>query len=264
MIIVLSWIGEIKNYVANQTLAQRFIVTRDEKSAARAVWINACAIVPAITLCMVVGTALFMFYSVHPERLNPAMSKPDELLPTFILHELPPGLAGIAVAAIVAASMSNSVLNSMSAVVVSDLYRPLFPRRNDQSAVRFGARFVWVAGIFGTGVAVLLAQYRIESLFDQLMELLGLFGGGLGGIFLLGIFTTRGNAAGAWAGLLVSCVVLFYVKFYTPVHVFAYLAIGMMTCFGVGYVVSAMTSRRQKNLSGLTVHTRTAGMAAAS
>ncbi len=261
VIIVLSWIGEIKNYVANQTLAQRFIVTRDEKSAARAVWINACAIVPAIALCMVVGTALFLFYSVHPEQLNPAMGKPDELLPTFILHELPPGLAGIAVAAIVAASMSNSVLNSMSAVVVSDLYRPLFPQRDDRAAVRFGARFIWVVGIFGTGVALLLAQYRVESLFDQLMELLGLFGGGLGGIFLLGIFTTRGNTVGAWTGLVVSCAVLAYVKFYTPVHVFAYLAIGMMTCFGVGYGVSALIGRKQKNLSGLTVHTRAAAVA---
>ena len=257
VIIALYWIGEIKNYVANQTNAQRFMVTRDVAAAQRSVWIAAISMVAMIVLCLAMGTALHLFYREFPARLNPAMKNADELVPYFILHEMPVGLAGLLLAVVFSASMAalNSALNSISAVVVTDLYRPLFPEREDRTCVRFGKGVIWIAGGLATVVGVLMARQRVDSLFDRLMEILGLFGGGLGGIFVLGIFTTRAHSRGAWLGFAGSCVVLFVVKTFTTVHLLAYMAVGLLSCFGFGYVCSLLWPSVEKDLRGLTVHT---------
>ena len=257
VIIALYWVGEIKNYVANQTNAQRFIVTRDVASARRSVWIGAISMVGTITLCMFVGTALYVFYQAHPDRLDPAMGKPDGLLPWFIIHEIPPGLAGLALATVFSAAMSglNSALNSISAVLVTDVYRRIWPDRDDAACVRVGKNVIWLAGLMATAVGLIMAQRRIDSLFDQLTEMLGLFGGGLGGIFLLGIFTTRANSRGVLVGYAGSCVVLYVVKTYTSIHLLSYMSVGMLSCFALGYGFSRLFSADRKDLRGLTVHT---------
>lgn len=257
VIIVLYWIGELKNYMANQTNAQRFMVTKDERAAKSSVWVGATSMVGMILLCLIMGTALYVFYQAHPERMAAPLAKPDELVPFFIIHEMPPGLGGLMLAAVFSASMAslNSALNSISAVVVTDLYRRYGRPREDRASVRFGKGVIWVAGALATGVGLMLAQYRIDSLFDKLTEVLGLFGGSLGGIFLLGIFTRRGDSRGALIGFVGSCAMLFYVKTYTTINLLAYLAIGMLSCFAIGYLVSRLWPKENKDLSGLTVHT---------
>lgn len=258
VIIGLYWIGEIKNYVANQTNAQRFIVTRDVASAQRSVWVGALGMVVTIVLCMAVGTALYLFYTAHPSRLPTAMGKPDELLPWFIIREVPPGLAGLLLAAIFSAAMSslNSALNSISSVVVKDLYQRYLPGRTDLAGVRVGRGVVWTAGALATAIGLLMAGTQIESLFDRLTEMLGLFGGPLGGVFLLGLFTTRAHSRGILAGYAASCAILLWVKTATSVHLLGYLAIGMLSCFAFGYAFSRLISGPRRDLSGLTIHTQ--------
>lgn len=260
VIIGLYWVGEIKNYVANQTNAQRFIVTRDLASARRSVWIGAISMVGTITLCMFVGTALYVFYQAHPDRLNLA-GKPDGLLPWFIIHEIPPGLAGLALATVFSAAMSglNSSLNSISSVLVTDVYRRIRPASDDAACVRVGKNVIWIAGLMATAIGLVMVQRRIDSLFDQLTEMLGLFGGGLGGIFLLGIFTTRTNSRGVLLGYAGSCLVLYLVKTCTSVHLLAYMSVGMLSCFALGYGFSRLFPSARKDLRGLTVHTQVSG-----
>lgn len=257
LIVGLYWIGEIKNYVANQTNAQRFIVTPDVATAQRSVWIGALSMVFVITLCMMLGTALHLYYAENPQRLVADMGNPDELLPWFIIREVPAGLAGLLLAAIFCSAMSslNSALNSISSVVVKDIYQRYFPDRSDAAGVRLGRALVWVGGGLATLVGLLMAGYRIDSLFDQLTELLGLFGGPLGGAFLLGIFTTRANTRGLLVGYAGACAVLAWVKAATHIHLLGYMAIGLMTCFVLGYLSSWLLPEKPRDLRRLTVHT---------
>ena len=83
--------------------------------------------------------------------------------------------------------------------------------------------------------------------------MLGLFGGSLAGLFALGIFTRRAHGTGALIGAGTSAVVLYLVKVYTPVHFFLYAAIGIVTCFAVGYLASLVVPHRGQPLAGLTV-----------
>ena len=100
-----------------------------------------------------------------------------------------------------------------------------------------------------------MAYMNSESMWDQYIKVIGLFGGGLAGLFALGIFTRRTTGFGAIVGFVVSAGVLYYVTTYTKAHGFLYVAVGIVACFVVGYVVSCLIPIGRRDLNGLTVFT---------
>src|SRR5690606_599590 len=101
-------------YTSDQTVVQRYLTVRDEKEAAKSLWTNGLLTLPGILVFFGLGTILFVYYLDNPSAIN--ANKPDELLPYFIVQNLPVGVAGIVIAAIFAASMSSldSSMNSIS------------------------------------------------------------------------------------------------------------------------------------------------------
>ena len=90
---------------------------------------------------------------------------------------------------------------------------------------------------------------------DQYQTIIGLFAGGVSGIFALGIFTTRAHGVGGLAGLVGGALVQYLVATYTPIHFLLYSATGALSCFGIGYVVSILIPQRPRPIEGLTIHT---------
>ncbi|HNT35900.1 MAG TPA: sodium/solute symporter, partial [bacterium] len=133
-VIVLGWINSLLPYASDQTVIQRYLTTKDEKAARQAIWTNAILTVPASLLFFSLGTALFVFYKNHPNHLDPGMAKVDNILPWFVMRELPAGVSGLVIAAVFAASMStlDSSMNSMATAVVTDFCRRF--RRNSDEA----------------------------------------------------------------------------------------------------------------------------------
>lgn len=256
-VLVLHWVGGFKNYIANQTLAQRYISTRDEKQAARSVWLAGFVGVFASWLLLAVGTAIYGYYRAFPDRVDSSMGTPDEIFPTFIINEMPVGIAGLLIAAIFSAAMSSldSAINSSSAVIVTDLQRRFRPAESERTYLLAGRAFTAILGLFGTTIALFLATLDIRSLFDTTMEFFGLFGGGLGGIFLLGVLTTRANSAGVLIGFFISAAIQYIVKMHTPLHFLLFIFTGMASCYVVGYLSSLFFRPPTANLEGLTVHT---------
>src|SRR2546423_5084988 len=72
---------------------------------------------------------LFAYYRHSP--LETQLASNDEIFPFFIVHRLPHGIAGLVIAAIFAAAMSNlsGSLNSLASSTVLDFYQPLLRRR---------------------------------------------------------------------------------------------------------------------------------------
>jgi Na+/proline symporter len=197
---------------------------------------------PAGLIFFFLGTALYVFYRTFPQNLDPNLET-DAILPWFIVHELPSGLAGLVVAAIFAATMSSldSSMNSMATVFVTDFYQRLKPDATDHFRLRLARIITIVLGAFATGCALLLARYPIKSLWDLFLVLLGLLGGTLAGVFVLGIFTRRANSLGAMIGIVCSTLALFCAKQYTQIHFFLYGAVGIITCVCVGYLGSFLS-----------------------
>lgn len=238
-------------YTATQDVVQRYVSTKDEKQAARSIWTNALMVVPSTALFFAVGTALYAFYRLNPDRLDPAL-KNDAIFPLFIVSELPAGLGGLVVAGIFAAAQPTSSLNSIATAWVTDFQARLNPDMNDASRLKVAKWVTVLSGIAGTAIALLMTRYEIASLWDAFLGMLGLTGGALAGLFALGIFTTRAHGVGAMIGAISSVVVLYYVQRHTALHFFTYGAIGILTSFCVGWLASVVIPAERKPLEGLT------------
>ena len=245
-VILLAWIGNLVPYASDQTVIQRYLTTRDRKSAARGIWTNAVLTIPASLLFFGMGTALFVFYRLSPEKMNPVLST-DAVFPWFIAQELPPGVSGLVIAGVFAAAMSSldSSLNSTATAIVTDFYRRFRPQAPDLSCLRL-ARWLTVAlGIIGTGTAAWMAFMDISSLWDMFLIIVGLFGGGLAGLFVLGAFTKKANSTGALIGFAISIVVQYLVQQNPSIHFLAYGATGIGSCVVAGYAASLILRDRR-------------------
>lgn len=256
LVIGLSWIGKLQDYVSNQAVVQRFISTQDEKAAARSIWVASLLGIPVIAMFLILGTGLFLFYESNPGKLDVFMEQPDALLATFILREMPPGISGLVMAAIFAAAMSSldSSINSMSTVIITDYYKKFGSGVSEVKSLKLAKILTIFLGAFGTASALVMAGGDVSSLYDQLFSVIGLFGGGLAGVFILGIFTTRANSAGALTGFFASALILFGVSNYSDLHVFLYAIIGMGSCIGIGYVMSLLIPTKQNTSLGFTIY----------
>jgi Na+/proline symporter len=84
---------------------------------------------------------------------------------------------------------------------------------------------------------------------------MGLFLGGLAGVFAVGMLTRRASGVGAIAGLVSSAAAVFAAQKLTSLHFFLYGPIGLVTCFIVTYVISIIIPGKKKSIEGLTVYT---------
>ena len=242
-------------YSSDQAVIQRYMTTSDERQAARSIWLNAAASVPLWTIFFALGTTLWAFYRTFPAKLDP-VGRTDEIFAWFIVHELPAGIAGLVVAALFAASMSSldSSMNSMATVLVTDFFRRLRPQASDRSCLALARMATVLIGLVGTLTAVYLAWVETQSIWDQFLKIMGLFGGGLAGLFVAGIFTRRTHQTGVLLGFAASAVALNLAHSSAAVHFFLYGAIGILTCSIIGWLTSLVLPGPHKNVSGLTVH----------
>ena len=253
----LSLPGSANEEVSAQYIVQRFVSAKDQSHATTSAWINGVVGPLLIFTFFLIGTAMWIFYQSFPEKLNPSMRSADEILAWFVVEQLPVGISGLMIGAIFAATMSSldSSLSSTTTVIINDGYRRFIGNVTEAGALRRARQVTFLLGVVGTGSAFILAALEVRSLLDYMLELLALLGGGLAGIFYLGMFTTRTGSRGAIMGFLGSVCVLYFFKFHTQFSFFLYGAVGVVACIGIGYTVSLLFPDRRRDLTGLTVHT---------
>jgi SSS family transporter len=255
-VIIIGALGQnLVSYGSDQAVVQRYMTTSDTKKAAKSILTNGIMSVPAGLLFFAVGTALYVFYKSHPAGIDPNFQN-DAVMPLFIVEEVPAGLAGLIIAGIFAAAQStiSTSMNSISTAMVTDFVRPMKIIKTEKAYLNTARILTVVFGTAGTGLAITFASADIKSLLDQFFAVLGLFGGALGGLFLLGMFTKRANGKGAVAGALIGAVVLFLVSRYTETHVYLYAAIGIAATMSSGWLISLLMPGSSRDIAGLTVY----------
>lgn len=242
-------------YGTDQTVVQRYLTTKDERTAANSLKLGAWMTLPSTLIFFSIGTLLFLFYQHHPEKVNIALDSQDTIFPWYIVNEMPRGISGLVITAIFAAAMGslNGSVNAVSTVFVNDFYRKFFPHKTERNYLNAARISTLLVGIFGTVIALVMAGTGIVSLWDQFNTILGLFTGGIAGLFILGIFTKRANAFGAAAGLIASGACQYLVYRYANVNLLLYALTGLVSCAVLGYLFS-LAGGRSKNLAGLTVY----------
>ena len=193
----------------NQVIVQRAMGARDLKSGQQGLMFAASLkILGPVMLCLPGIIALHLTDTLDIDQA-------DTVYPVLVRAVLPEWALGLFGAVIVGSILSsfNSALNSASTLFCIDFYRPLTSRVNDTADDK---RVVAAGQIFAAGIAILamivaplLAQ--MQSIFDYLQKVNGLYSVPIIVIFLMGILTRRANARGAKAAMAVG--VLSYAGF---------------------------------------------------
>lgn len=194
---------------ADQLMVQRYLCARSLGQARLALVLSGITVTVQFLLFLLVGVGLYAL--VHdgifalPTRADGREWKPDEMFGLFIVTQLPTGVVGILVAAVLAAAMStlSSSLNSSANALVTDFYRPLRPGRSERHYVLMSRVMTVVWGVAQMGVAI--AAYRSgsdKSVVEQVLKIAGLTTGLLLGLFILGRMRTAVSSRAALIGLL--------------------------------------------------------------
>jgi solute:Na+ symporter, SSS family len=163
------------------------------------------------------------------------------IIPRFVIDNLPIGLAGVFIAAVIAAAMNaiSGELTSLSTATVIDFYkrwiRAEAPDRHFLVVSR-AATAVW--GLFACVVATFAVN--LGSLIEVVNRFGSFFYGSILGVFLLAMIP-RANALGAFLGLFAGMIAVGAVNFGAPsVSFLWHNVIGAVTVVVVGLLISAI------------------------
>jgi solute:Na+ symporter, SSS family len=240
----------------NQQPVQRYMTVKNPREAQGALLLGVGAGAIGVTLSLLLGVFLYIFY-VHFPGLLPDEFTPDQVMPHFVNTQVPPILTGALVAAVFAAAMSSldSALNSLAAAATVDFLKRFRPDVSDAGRLTFAKFVVVTAGIIGIGVGIYSARTE-APLIDLILTFMGYFAGGLLGLFLLGMLTRRANGHGAFIGAITGTLVVLMVTEndfplprlfewfgFAPIPFIWSTAVGLVVTLVVGYLVSLAGSR---------------------
>jgi len=267
------FLASLSFYVADQIAAQRYLTTKNLREAQRSFVLNVLSVNLFYPLLAYVGIALSIYYLG-----NASPMEPDALMPQFIVHVLPAGVAGLIFAALLAASMSSmdSGLNSIATLLVVDGYRRwgwgnniwARIRKKDPSELNevdelvLGRGLVLLVGVGATGFALWVST--LGSIFDIMIGVVNTFGGPLMSVFLMGMLSRRCTPTAALTSMIGGTLLTIWLAFganwglwpwQTRLNAVWPLTLGVLATLAIGFLMT-LCCRSQKSddqLRGLVV-----------
>ncbi len=223
-------VGTLLNYVVwyvctaggDQTTVQRFMATKDARSARRAYATQLIvSVIVGITLGLL-GFALLGYFNAHPDRLPADFSlsrDADKVFPHFIAFHLPVGVSGLVVAAMLAAAMSSidSGVNSITAVVMTDgLDRFGLRPKSDRSHVRIARVLAFAIGAVVVMGSSAMGQVpgNITAVTTKTSNLLTT---PIFGLFFFALFVPFASPRGVWIGAVCGTITAVLIAFSGPI-----------------------------------------------
>src|ERR1700736_3693541 len=182
----------------DQIIVQRLLAARSERDSRRALLTSGIIVLIQFTVFLLIGVLLFVF-AQHAPLLAPG-ERTDRILPLFLVREMPPGLAGLLLASIIAVAMSNASgsLNSLAASSVLDFSRLRGKAADSASFLKLSRRMTLAWGL----VLMAFGLKKWGPLLEAGLTIASLPFGSLLGLFLLGTLDRGANARGALAGMI--------------------------------------------------------------
>lgn len=195
----------------DQDMAQRLLASRNDKSARRSLILSGFVAIPVAALFLVIGALLYVYFLVTPDPQFPLrelngkwVQDGDKAFSYFMTTNIPSWLRALLLTGVLAAAMSSldSAMAALSTSAVRDLFQPIFGNRvkgapwlriSRITTGLFAILLMAVAWLLRDGGQFLWLAFKVTSLTY----------GSLLGIFLLGLFTSRGqDSVNGWAMLL--------------------------------------------------------------
>ncbi len=179
---------------------------------------------------------------VQQTNEEPSFNDVNYVFPVFVLQNMPAGLVGLIVAAILAAAMSSvaAELNSLSTATTIDFYaRHVNPQGTDRELLRFARLSTFIWGLFSCVVATFVTN--LGSLIEVVNTFGSFFYGSLLGVFVLAFAVPKANASGAFFGLLCGMLSVWAVSAFSNLAFLWFNVVGTCATVLAGGSISYMT-----------------------
>ena len=221
-----------------------------------------------------IGTALFVYYHQHPDLLMQVKEQVaalkagssasretisgiaaqlkdadigDKVLPHFIVHQMPSGIAGLIFAAILSAAMGtiSSGFNSSATIYLIDIHkRHINPGMTDKQQLRILYFATIIVGILATLVGISITG--VSSILDLWWKLSGIFAGGMLGIFSLSLIARFASPSVPVIAVITGTLVIIWMTaasakgfppaLRNPLHANMTIVVGSLSIFLTGWV----------------------------
>lgn len=200
---VLGWIVMSTTWhFTMQSTAQRLLSARDARTAVRACVLAALFLLPLAALVALTGMTARLLVPALPPTADFAQS---DALPALVRTVLPGALAGVVLAALVAAVMSTAdsvLLGASTSALIDGVRRFLRPSLSDEAVLRGTQRATLVIGVVAAGLAL-----WAQSLVEMLELVAAVYAGSVFAPLVLGLFWKRATETGAILGIGMSAAV---------------------------------------------------------
>lgn len=278
----------LNNFGMDQNYVQRYHTASSSKGAAQSIWLCVKLYVPISLLFFIIGTCLYAYYQVNPAltetvRLQAAMERlpasatqemiaktaaslnpsdfGDKIMPHFMVTQLPVGVLGLIVSAILAAAMStiSSGMNASATVFTEDIYKRYF-NKNPSEKTSLSVLYIgtFICGVLGMIAGI--AMIGTSSILDVWWVLSGIFATGMLGLFLLGIISRHAGNSEALTATIIGILVIVwmalpqlipekYAYLRNPLDKNMVIVIGTMVIFLSGILITKIRAKSKLNKS---------------
>ncbi len=184
----------------DQLMVQRLLAARNLRDSQRALLTSGGLIFVQFFFFLLIGAALFVYYTRVAAGVH--FVSADHVFPVFIVQKFPIGFAGLMIAAVLAAAMSNlsAALNSLSSTSVVDIYLRLRPKASPTQRITVSrvSTVIWTIVLFVLAILSRTGGHVVELG----LSIASVAYGSLLGVFLLGVLTRKANESGTIVGMI--------------------------------------------------------------
>ncbi|BBO32843.1 sodium:solute symporter family transporter [Lacipirellula parvula] len=185
-------VANLINYIGDQMSLQRYLSTGSAASAGRSFIVNIIGVAIVVSLLTAVGLSMFAYFSFVHDPALPADA--DQVFPHFVATRLPVGVAGLLLAALLAATSIPSGINTLAGVLTLDFHARFSGQRDPGVLAWWGRAYSLVIGLAATLAAGVVSS--LGTIFESSQIILGIFAGPLLSCVVLAVGGLRcpGNA----------------------------------------------------------------------
>ena len=215
----------VATLAGDQTSVQRFMATKDQSTARRAVAVQLwVACIVQLTL-FAVGFALLAYFRNRQQDFPPDFqiaTHADILFPHYISFHLPVGVSGLVAAAVFAAAMSSidSGVNSITAVVTTNyIGRTGWRPKTTKGHLRM-AKCIAIS----VGIIVVMCSSLMKYIDGNITAVTGktvnLLTTPIFGLFFFALFVKSSRPLGVWIGAICGTATALIIAFSGPLVVY--------------------------------------------